>query len=168
MIRQQTGNIAFLAAIIFVLTACGESGSGDYCDNHYEFHASHIDSVVELSIELSEEGALGGRLLVPKSALDDTTLSGIETLLASTEKTFSLQSQVPCDISVTNLNWVNDILDVRYAASCGADNKIGKIDVTLFDHIDGLEEVVTSVTTPATAKRFGISRQCDAPIFRVD
>jgi hypothetical protein len=58
--------------------------------------------------------------------------------------------------------------EVNFAASCGLDNKIGQIDVVLFDHLEAIEEVVVSVATPATSKRFGISRQCDGPIFRLD
>ncbi len=58
--------------------------------------------------------------------------------------------------------------EVNFEASCGLDNKIGQINVVLFDQLEALEEVVVSVTTPATSKRFGISRQCDGPIFRLD
>jgi len=153
---------------ILSLGACGKDNGVDYCDNHYGFHTDHLDTIAELSIELTDSGDLDGRLMMPQAVFGDMAESDIRKLLGDAESTFVLQSEVPCRISVTNISSTDRKFEAQYAANCGTDNKLGRISVTLFDQLDGLEEVVASVTTSATSKRFAISRQCDAPIFRLD
>jgi hypothetical protein len=150
------------------LGACEKGDSGDYCKNHYEYHSDHLDTVASLTIDLSELGDLDGSLMMPNSVFGDMAVSDIEALLTNAKQTFTLQSETPCTVSVTDIISTAGDFKVNYAANCGPDNKLKKIHITLFDHLSELEEVVTSVTTPATAKRFGISRQCNGPIFRLD
>lgn len=168
MTKQRIKKMLLLAGVTVVIAACGEQSSGDHCDNHYELHANHLDSVATLSVELSESGTLESRLLIPSSVFGDLARADIEILLANTENTFTVQSTTACSSPNTSLNWTNDVLEVRSASDCGADNRVEKINIALFDHVAGLEEIVASVTTAATAKRFAISRKCDAPIFRLD
>jgi hypothetical protein len=59
-------------------------------------------------------------------------------------------------------------ISASFESRCGAGNKIGQVDVLIFDSSPELEEVEVLVTTPATSKHFAISRQCDAAIFRLD
>lgn len=56
----------------------------------------------------------------------------------------------------------------NFSANCGQGNKLSQIDVALFDHLPDLEKAVVVVTTAATTKRFGINRQCDKPISRLN
>lgn len=172
MRRQQTIALAIRGATLVIVAtlvgACAEDNGVDYCKNHGAFHADHLDTVATLAIGVTDAGDLKGRLSIPQAAFGEATESDIESLLSDAETTFALQSEQPCEVSVVRVVANVDGLEATFAASCGADNKIGKIDVSLFDTLSHLEEVVTSITTSATSKRFEISRQCDSPIFRLD
>ena len=159
---------AILLVTVTSLLACNKSEEVDYCDNHYEFHADHLDTSATLTIEISESGDLYGSLTIPDTNFDDETEASIRILLGDSDKIFTLQTETPCAVSVTGVSSSGEGLEMKMTASCGPDNKLGQISVALFEHMPTLEEVVVSVTTPATTKRFGINRQCDGPIFRLD
>jgi hypothetical protein len=164
VIKLRTNTAAIRLATLLVaaatLNACGQDNGVDYCKNHYAYHSDHLDSLATLTIKLSDVGALDGKLSIP--------ITDVEAILADPNKTFSLQTEVPCEVTVEGISPTSEGVDVEFVANCGPDNKIGQIDVALFDHVAALEEVVVSITTSATNKRFGISRQCDSPIFRLD
>lgn len=172
MHKQRTLDATFRGAILVlvavVVSACSKDVGVDFCQNHGAFHSDHLDSIARLSIEVSDTGHLEGGLSIPKTSFGEMRESDLIALLGVAENTFALQTERPCAVSVT-YSAANAVgLEVEYSASCGADNKFGKINVSLFEHLKQLEEVETSVTTPATSKRFAISRQCDSPIFRLD
>jgi hypothetical protein len=150
------------------LVACNKNEEVDYCGNHYEFHANHLDASATLTIDISESGDLDGSLMIPDINYGDETEASIRFLLDDPDKIFTLQTETPCAVSVTGVSSSGEGLETKLVASCGPDNKLGQINVALFEHMPNLEELVVSVTTPATTKRFGISRQCDGPIFRLD
>jgi len=157
-----------LLLVAAALGACGEDNGVDYCKNHYTHHSDHQDSAARLTIRLSEAGDLDGKLLIPDIVFREIADADVSLILGNPGNTFSLQAEIPCEVGVESISPTAEGLEANFEASCGLDNKIGQIDVVLFDHLEALEEVVVSVTTPATSKRFGISRQCDGPIFRLD
>lgn len=150
-----------------MLGACvGEEGA-DYCKNHYRFHADHLGSIATLDIVISGNGDLRGHLTVPRTVVGDMPDVDLRRLLADPERSFVLESESFCTLSLVEISDAADSYDVTYAAACGPGNRLEKINVALFDYLTDLEEVVVAVTTPATAKNFGISRQCDNPVFRL-
>ncbi len=128
----------------------------------------HLDTLATLNINVSESGDLNGNLTIPATNFGDETDADIRSLLDDPANIFTLQTEVPCAVSATVVSSSDDGLETTLVANCGSDNKLGQISVALFEHMAALEEIVVSVTTPATAKRFGISRQCADPIFRLD
>lgn len=151
----------------FVLGACSSDDGADYCKNHYVFHPNHLDSIASLNIEISENGDLNGHLTVPRVVIGDMADQDLKQMFGDPGRSFTLQSEASCELSLTDIAVTADSLTANYAAGCGTDNKLGQVNVALFDQLTDLDEVVVSVTTPATAKHFGISRQCDKPIFRL-
>lgn len=151
-----------------MLAACSEGAGGDFCRNHSEFHADHLDTVADLGIVISATGVIDGRLSIPRSVVDGMDESDVRTLLGSAGKTLVLQPDTSCVFAMARVDASEDGFDATYTANCDANYRLRRIDVKLFDYLERLEEVVTSVTTPATAKRFAISRECDSPIFRLD
>jgi len=166
--KQLRAGSAILICATLSLGACGEDNGVDYCDNHYEFHSEHLDTLASLTVTLSDVGDLYGKLSMPDVAFRGIADADITMILGDARNTFSLQSEVPCELLVESISPTMEGLEANFEAKCGPGNKIGQIDVALFDHMSALEEIVVSVTTPATSKRFGISRQCDGPIFRLD
>lgn len=167
MIKKRGSKFVLLVAVATGLGACSGDDGADYCKNHYLFHPDHLDSIAKLNLEVSTDGDLGGRLTVPRVAVGDMPESDVRLLFGDPERSFALQSDASCTLSLTKFSAAPESYDANYAASCGPDNRLEKINVALFDHLPDLDEVVVSVTTPATGKHFGISRQCDNPIFRL-
>ena len=98
----------------------------------------------------------------------EATVEAVDEMLSRSGNVLELQTASPCVVSVTNVLSTASGYTAKFSASCGPDNKLAQIDIPLFDHVENLEEIVVVVETSATSKRFGISRQCDAPIFRLD
>lgn len=166
--KKTVSQFAVLLVAATSLISCTKNEEVDYCDNHYEFHADHLDTSATLTIDISKSGDLDGSLTVPYSNFGDETEANIRLLLGDPNNIFTLQTESACDVSVTGVSSSGYGLETKLFASCGSDNKLEQVNVALFDHMAALEEVVVSVTTPATNKRFGISRLCDGPIFRLD
>tara|TARA_R110002096_G_scaffold6206_10_gene28602 strand:+ start:13405 stop:13911 length:507 start_codon:yes stop_codon:yes gene_type:complete len=158
---------AVLIAVVSLGGCSGDDG-GDYCKHHSEVHADHIESVASLNLMASGDGELSGEMTIPRAALTALEASDIDALLADAGNFFTVQSDSECLISVAASNALSDPIAAMFEAHCGADNKLGRIDITLFDRLADLDELEASVTTTATAKHFAISRQCDAPIFRLE
>jgi hypothetical protein len=57
-------------------------------------------------------------------------------------------------------------IQAEYESDCGDDNRIGQLDIALFDEVPDIAELEVRITTPAAGKHFVINRQCSAPIFR--
>jgi len=150
------------------ISACSKDDGIDFCKHHNTFHSDHLDSVAELTIEISDDGVIAGNLSIPETGFGEIDESDLRSLLSDSTSIFTLESEEPCAVSVTSIGVSATGLEADFAAGCGADNKLGRINVSLFENIGGVQEVVTSVTTSATSKRFAISRQCDNPIFRLE
>lgn len=148
--------------------ACSKGGGVDYCKNHNSFHADHLDALAKLTINLSDGGELEGSVSMPLAVFANMAESEVDDLFNDAENLFTLQAERSCTVSVVGLDRGATNIGARFKASCGGDNKLGRVAVSMFEHFRNLEEVETLVTTSATSKRFAISRQCDSPIFRLD
>lgn len=154
------------ALALILLGGCTKDEATDYCKNHYRFHDSHLDSLATLNIELNEQGELSTRLGLPGGVIDGN--SQIDQLLMNPVNVYTLQTTSPCREAVARVDHEADQLNASYTAECGAENKLEQVDVVLFENLPVLDEVLVNVITPATAKRFAISRQCERAIFRLD
>ena len=157
-----------LVALAVSFSGCSKDDGVDYCKNHGVFHSDHLDTIATLAIRISDAGDLEGSLSIPQVAFGEETEPNLTSLLGDANNIFALETERPCAVSVTSIAVDGDSVEAQFAASCGADNKLRRVNVSLFENVGNLEEVVTSVTTSATSKRFAISRQCDRPIFRLD
>ena len=153
-------------ALAVLLSGCTRDDASDYCKNHYRFHEQHRSSLATLDIGLDEDGVLSSRLTLPRGTFFDP--QGTEQLLLEAGSVYGLQTTRPCRPADGKVERVGEDLLARYASECGAETKVEQVDVLLFDSLPDLDEVLVSVTTPATAKRFAISRQCDQALFRLD
>jgi Protein of unknown function (DUF2796) len=169
-----TGHTLFSCLVLaFFLTACTRDEDTDYCKNHYRFHDSHENAPGQLLIDLSDAGELLATLSLPAALLGpeaDTTgvASGLATHgLDDPTRVYDLHAAQPCEMSDSRAVRNNGSAEFRYEYRCGKDNKLGQIDIKLFDVLPQLDEMEVNITTPATAKHFAISRQCSQPIFRL-
>lgn len=146
------------------LAACAEDDAPDFCRNHALFHSEHAASNATLSVTMTEDGHIESELRIPLVAVRDNSISA---LLQDVGKVYALQSAVVCSAAEVDVqSGVADIVAL-YSSDCGVGNKLGQIDVLLFDLLPELNEVDVLVVTPATQKHFAINRQCERAIFRL-
>lgn len=166
-----------ILALCGALSACTTDNETDYCKNHYRFHDEHQDTVATLHLELTDQGMLTGELTLPLAILESkadnstratTTPAQLEARVSDAANVFIMQSEVACLASTARIERTEAEVTAHYQSECGTGNKIGQIDIPLFDHLPELDEVVVNIATHATAKRFAISRQCSSAIFRLD
>ena len=157
-----------LLTLVLALGACADSDGNDYCKNHYKIHADHVASLATLTLQISDSGEFKGRVRIPRAAFGDMSEERVGEVLGNAGNVFLLETDIPCLVAVDHVTPGAAGLDASYSAQCGSGNKLGRVDVALLNHISDINEVLASVTTPATQKRFEIGRQCDSPIFRLD
>lgn len=156
------------------LAACTDDEAMDYCKNHYRFHPEHKAGLSTLKVELAADGRLHSELMIPFALFGENGAAArdrLETIgrkLQAEGQFYSLQSERPCGPFTVTQDFTGGALRLASTAQCGADNKVEQVDVALFDTLPELDEIEVLVTTPATAKRFAISRQCDHALFRLD
>lgn len=155
-----------LVLLFTLLGGCMQHDETDYCKNHYRFHGEHLDGLARLTLGLDESGALSGMLHIPDKQMQNRDLTARQLL--TPENAFTLQSTSACRKTRAEAIPTKDGLRVDYEAICGPDNKIGQVDVVLFDTLPNLDEALVEVVTPATAKKFAISRRCENAIFRLE
>lgn len=87
---------------------------------------------------------------------------GMLTLEVAADGSVMKNLQLPLDLG--------DDIDVSdfIALQIEGEDRLRQIDVSILDQIPGLDEIEVTMSTPATQKRFAISRQCESPIFRLD
>lgn len=168
VLNDRSYRVWLLLPFFAVGVGCTKDDGVNYCKNHYTFHDQHRDSVASMNIKYSEAGELTGEVFVPLVTFGDAAGEAIDEMLSQSGNVLMLQTASPCAVTVAEVLSTDAGYTAKFSASCGADNKLAQIDVPLFDNVDKLDEVVVVVETSATSKRFGISRQCDAPIFRLD
>ena len=147
-----------------VVSACSGEEEVDYCKDHYLVHPEHQNELGMLAITMVVDGTLSSILTLPASALTE----GLDEQLESSQSVYSLQTARDCVATTAAIRRENSKLIATYESKCGADNKIGQLDVVLFDTLTSIEELEVNVITPVTQKHFAISRQCDSAIFRLD
>ena len=146
------------------LSACTGEDAVDYCRDHYLLHAGHQDDLGTLAVTMADSGILSTELTLPASSLID----GIDELLEDPQLVYTLQTNSECTAATSTVRRLDSTVVATYESRCGIDNKIGQLDIVLFDTLTSLDEIEVNVVTPATQKRFAISRQCESAIFRLD
>lgn len=158
-----------LLVVVALIVGCDQEDGVGYCKNHFAFHADHAASAGKLDIAITQDGNLQASLVLPDAVVGGEFSEDTLSLLANSRDVLELQtSSAPCPVSVDAITSSDAGVDVELSAGCGPDSRLRRVDVPLFDYLPGMSEVVVSVTTPATAKRFGISRRCNSPIFKLD
>ncbi len=159
-----TNSKILMSLLCFALAACAPEQAAEFCRNHALFHDEHLDSLASLNVTMTEEGIMRSELSIPISVM-----AGMPSeLLEDSHKVYSLQTENECVASSVILNEAQMSVVASYESSCGADNKIGQLDILLFETLAALDEVEVTVTTPVTQKHFAINRQCDSAIFRLE
>ena len=146
--------------------ACSNDNSNDFCRDHRLYHANHVDGIGSLNIEMLESGRVLTDLVIPDS--HSGSVDSLNELLSTPSNIYTVQSDAGCSRSDVSIGRESNTVVARFESDCGADNKIGQIDVTLFDRLPTIDEIAVRVITPATSKRFLINRQCEAAIFRFE
>ena len=125
-----------------------------------------------LAVKLTDDGLLMSELTLPHSMYghdaSDRTIAALLQTLQQPHNAYSLQTARDCQATNVRLNRGADAVIAHYESRCGSNNKLGQLDIALFDTVPELDEIDVVVTTPAASKRFVISRQCANAIFRVD
>ncbi len=147
-----------------VVSACTGEEEVDYCKDHYLFHAEHRDELGTLAITMMDDGTLNSILTLPASTLTE----GLDQQLEDVQTVYSLQTERECAAATPAIRREDGYLIATYESGCGSDNKIGQLDIVLFDNLPSLEEIEVDVVTPVTQKHFAISRQCESAVFRLD
>jgi hypothetical protein len=158
-----------LLVTCMLLHACTENNARDYCQDHYLFHQNHGDTIGLLTINLPEDGRVASDLKLPVSIFEGSNRLGeLKDYLQQADNIYTLNTAQQCEVASSTVSMQSGTISASFESRCGAGNKIGQVDVLIFDSSPELEEVEVLVTTPATSKHFAISRQCDAAIFRLD
>ena len=159
-----TNSKMLMSLLCFALAACAPKQVPEFCRNHALFHDEHLDSLASLNVTMTEEGIIRSELSIPISVM-----AGVPSeLLEDSHKVYTLQTENECVASSEILNEAQMSVTVSYESNCGVDNKIGQLDILLFETLAALDEVEVTVTTPVTQKHFAINRQCDSAIFRLE
>jgi hypothetical protein len=167
--------MALAVTSLLLIAACTKDDATDFCMNHYRFHADHLNSVGELVIGLTADGRLQTELSLPFASFSDLqaepveAFAGIEELLSEPGRVYRLDTERDCSATtVVGVQRDGVSLNARYESSCGDDNKVGQLDIALFDEVPQLAELEVRIATPAVGKHFVINRQCSAAIFRFE
>ena len=163
-----------LLVVLLSLGACSKEERNDYCKNHYLFHADHQDTLGRLEMTLNADGLMQSSLSIPAAIFSEDNSSASEQMdrlalmLQQEQVLYKLQTERDCESTLVSIGHGPESLDARFESHCGTNNRLKQVDVTLLDVVAELEEIEVAITTEATSKRFAISRQCPAAIFRLD
>jgi hypothetical protein len=156
-----------------VLAACSQQDeSNTYCEAHQQRHSSHLEIVTTVQIEHKQAGELEASIEIPHEALTEPVDHSMEhgraelvSRLRDVDQVFEIESASTCSEVLAQAEEINGQVSARYQFDCGADNKLNKISVVLFDNFPEIQEVEVRMTTPAVQKHFVINRQCSAAMF---
>ncbi|MGI9232600.1 MAG: hypothetical protein ACR2RD_03125 [Woeseiaceae bacterium] len=147
------------------VAACSTERAPEFCRNHALFHAEHAASTAVLSVTMTAHGGIETEIRLPVSTFDQGSTMAV---LQDASKVYALQTAEECTAAEVSLSSSNDSIVAAYSSVCGAENKLGQVDVLLFESLPELDEVDVSIVTPATQKHFAINRQCENAIFRFE
>jgi hypothetical protein len=145
------------------LAGCVAEEAPEFCMNHGPFHAQHLDEIGSLTVTMAADGELISEVQLPAVVAG----TDAETLFHTPSKVYTVQTASECAPATARGTRQGSILKASYATSCGAGNKLGQLDVHLFDSLPLLEEIEVFITTPVAEKHFAINRQCENAIFRL-
>lgn len=152
---------------IVLLAGCKKQERSDHCKNHYLFHADHLESVATLDVDLDPGGLVEAKLNIPMLVFDAGGDSAA-TDLRQNDTAIELKTEHACEAGNWDVQSNSETMQATFQSRCGENNSLDQVNVNLLDIIPGLDEIVVTVTTPATSKHFAISRQCSSAIFRID
>jgi hypothetical protein len=147
--------------------ACIQDDASDYCDNHYRFHDDHLETTAFLTINMADTGVIESEAAIPASIFGDNIVDRL-SFLRQAKNVYTLDTERECQTQDAVVRNQGDRIIAHYESRCGSDNKLGQLEINIFDAMPELEEIEVIVTTSATSKRFAINRQCDSAIFRLD
>ena len=156
--------VAVVLVCAVALAACTPEVASDYCRNHHEIHAQHQDTPGTLSVTMTEQGLLKSELVLPIALFVG---ADARSMLEVVENVYSLQTEKDCREAEVSVTISGEHVSAAYQSHCGPENKIGQLDIALFDALPRLDEIEVTVITPAAQKHFAISRQCESAIFRL-
>ena len=113
---------------------------------------------------MTEQGLLKSELVLPVALFAG---ADPRSTLEVVENVYSLQTEKDCREPEVSVAISGEHVSAAYQSYCGPDNKVGQLDIALFDALPRLDEIEVTVTTPVAQKRFAISRQCESAIFRL-
>jgi hypothetical protein len=164
-----------LATGALLLAACTKDEDTDFCKNHYRFHADHRNSIGSLVVEFSADGKLRTEVSLPNTSFAASqtdpavAFATIERLLSEPDRVYDIDTERACSaMQVLDLRQDGVSVGAQYESDCGEGNRIGQLNIALFDAVPEIDELEIRVTTPAVGKHFVINRQCSAPIFRFE
>jgi hypothetical protein len=164
---------AIALASTFLIGACTTDDATDFCKNHYRFQADHRNSIAIHNIELSAGGQMQTAVSLPFIYFADLPsgtpdrIADIEQLLSAPNRVYDLETERDCDaMKVVDVRLDSDSIHARYESNCGEGNKVGQLNIGLFNAVPEIAEFEVQITTPAVGKHFVINRQCSAAIFR--
>jgi len=155
--------VILTSLLLTVSAGCVQDEAPDFCKNHYLFHAEHAAASARLNITMSDNGDIQSVLAMPGAVLQQSA-----SFLGDVANVYTLETATQCTPATTATSRGPDMVRATYTSECGVDNKIGQVNVLLFESLPELEEVIVDVTTPATQKHFAIHRQCSSAIFRLE
>jgi hypothetical protein len=155
--------VAALLLGLLGLAGCGTENVPEFCVNHGPFHEQHDDALGSLTITMNTDGRLLSKLRVPMAAAG----ADASAFLGDVSKVYTLQTASECAPATAEVGVQGSVLVASYETSCGASNKLGQLDVHLFDSLPSLEEIEVLITSPVAEKHFAINRQCQNAIFRL-
>ncbi len=161
-------NLAILVFCVFV-GACAEP-EDDYCRDHFLFHEQHRAVTGTFEVHIDEDGRLTAELQQPVAAFpaDGNGLAVFVDALAHADNVYSAGSTGQCSTTSESVIERGDFVTGSYESQCNTENILKEVDVSIFDFADDLDEIVVTITTPATSKHFAISRQCSSAMFRLE
>lgn len=148
-----------LAVGAMVLAGCGAEPAPDICRDPYTRHVDEPGAVARLSLDFDAVGNVRGRFQPPTTLSRDSL-----AMLTPSGALFVAGETGRCASSV---DVAEDGASLAFDMNCADADVIKTLNVTAFDSLPGLEEMVVVVTTPATSKTFAILRACPGPLFRL-
>jgi len=154
-------NLLFVLSA-FLVSACSERTIDPLCDGRARALQPNNASAALMHMTYHENKTI------------DVTLSFSHELPASEkqrldkpEMLFSAGGSQSCNLTNKDVDASGDKLVANYQYSCGDDNPLKEVDITLLDQLASIDEVEAYIKTDAVAKHFVISRQCNKPIFNL-
>jgi hypothetical protein len=148
----------------FALAACAQEAAPEFCSDHALFHQEHVASNATMSVTMTEDGQVRSEVRLPVATFNEGSTM---TVLQDVRDVYALQTESECSTAEASVISSEASIVATYTSDCGVDNKLGQVDVLLFESLSELNEVEVSVVTPVTQKQFAINRQCESAIFRL-